>query len=60
MGMKRLSGGGRNSSGDLRVEFKVNMPKYWSANQRTIIELLADEMDDKTAKRIMNLNQYKQ
>lgn len=59
MGMKRLSGG-RNSSGDLRVEFKVNMPKYWSANQRTIIELLADEMDDKTAKRIMNLNQFKE
>lgn len=58
MGMKRLQSRGP-SSGDLRVEFKVSMPKYLSANQRTILEMLADEMDDKTAKRIMNLNQYK-
>lgn len=59
MGMKRLGGRGP-ASGDLRVEFKVSMPKYLSANQRTILEMLADEMGDKTAKRIMNLNQYKQ
>ncbi len=59
MGMKRLGGRGP-ASGDLRVEFKVNMPKYLSANQRTILEMLADEMGDKTAKRIMNVNQYKQ
>lgn len=59
MGMKRLSGRGP-TSGDLRVEFKVNMPKYLSANQRTLLEMLADEMGDKTAKRIMNLNAYKQ
>lgn len=58
MGMKRLGGRGP-ASGDLRVEFKVSMPKYLSANQRTILEMLADEMGDKTAKRIMNLNQYK-
>ena len=57
MGMKRLGGRGP-SSGDLRVEFKVNMPKYLSANQRTILEMLADEMGDKSAKRIMNLGQY--
>lgn len=58
MGMKRLNG--RNSAGDLRVEFKVGMPKYLSANQRTLVEMLADEMNDKTAKRIMNIGQYKQ
>jgi molecular chaperone DnaJ len=59
MGMKQL-GGRRNQKGDLRVEFKVQMPKYLSANQRTILEMLADEMGDKNAKRIMNLGQYSQ
>jgi molecular chaperone DnaJ len=54
MGMKKL-GGRREGSGDLRVEFKVQMPKYLSANQRTIVEMLADELGDKTAKRIMNV-----
>jgi len=53
-GMKKLNGR-RNASGDLKVEFKVTMPKYLSANQRTIVEMLADEMGDKTAKRIMNI-----
>lgn len=55
MGMPKL-GGRRSASGDLRVEFKVAMPKYLSANQRTILEMLADELGDKTAKRIMNVN----
>jgi molecular chaperone DnaJ len=45
--------------GDLKVEFKVAMPKYLTANQRTIIEMLADEFDDKTAKRIMNVGRAK-
>ncbi|KAI1281097.1 hypothetical protein F5Y07DRAFT_355366 [Xylaria sp. FL0933] len=54
MGMKQL-GSRRGGTGDLRVEFRVAMPKYLSANQRTIIEMLADEMGDKTAKRIMNV-----
>lgn len=54
MGMKKLGGKGRGA-GDLRVEFKVQMPKYLTANQRTILEVLADEMGDKTAKRIMNV-----
>jgi molecular chaperone DnaJ len=54
MGMKKLQGR-KSGSGDLKVEFKVQMPKYLSANQRTIIEMLADEMGDKTAKRIMNV-----
>nr|AXS58634.1 mitochondrial chaperone DnaJ homeolog p [Epichloe coenophiala] len=55
MGMKRL-GARRGGSGDLRVEFRVNMPKYLSANQRTIVEMLADEMGDKTARRVMNVS----
>lgn len=55
MGMKRL-GARRAGTGDLNVEFRVNMPKYLSANQRTIAEMLADEMEDKTAKRIMNVS----
>lgn len=59
MGMKRLGGRGP-SSGDLRVDFKVNMPKYLSANQRTILEMLADEMGDKSAKRIMGLDKMRQ
>ncbi|KAL9131551.1 MAG: hypothetical protein Q9217_000565 [Psora testacea] len=54
MGMPKI-GGRRNASGDLRVEFKVTMPKYLSANQRAILEMLADELGDKTAKRIMNM-----
>lgn len=58
MGMKKLSSR-RGNNGDLKVEFKVQMPKYLSVNQRTIIEMLADEMGDKSAKRIMNLNQYR-
>jgi molecular chaperone DnaJ len=52
MGMKKL-GSRRAVKGDLRVEFKVNMPKYLSQNQRTILEMLADEMNDKTAKRMI-------
>ncbi|KAK2037037.1 chaperone DnaJ [Colletotrichum somersetense] len=54
MGMKKLDGR-RGGSGDLKVEFKVNMPKYLSANQRTLVEMLANEMGDKTARRIMNV-----
>ena len=54
MGMKRLSGGRRSGNGDLRVEFKVQMPKYLSVNQRALMEMLANDLNDKTAKRIMN------
>ncbi|KAF2791022.1 hypothetical protein K505DRAFT_339912 [Melanomma pulvis-pyrius CBS 109.77] len=54
MGMKVL-GGRRNAKGDLKVEFKVHMPKSLSANQRTILEMLADEMNDTSAKRVMNI-----
>lgn len=57
MGMKKLGSRGRgfNPMGDLKVEFKVAMPKYLTSNQRTILEVLADEMGDKTAKRTMNI-----
>ncbi|RAK71548.1 BRO1-domain-containing protein [Aspergillus fijiensis CBS 313.89] len=57
MGMKKLGGRSRNFSptGDLKVEFKVAMPKYLTSNQRTILEVLADEMGDTTAKRIMDI-----
>ncbi|TVY87506.1 DnaJ-like protein 1, mitochondrial [Lachnellula willkommii] len=54
MGMKKLQGR-RTGSGDLRVEFKVAMPKYLNTNQRTILEMLADELNDQTAKRVMNV-----
>ncbi|KAL9612266.1 MAG: hypothetical protein Q9167_003134 [Letrouitia subvulpina] len=54
MGMPKL-GSRRNANGDLRVEFKVSMPKYLSANQRTILEMLADELGDTGAKRVMNI-----
>ncbi|KAL9098995.1 MAG: hypothetical protein Q9163_005439, partial [Psora crenata] len=55
MGMPKI-GGRRNATGDLRVEFKVAMPKYLTASQRTILEMLADELGDKNAKRIMNVS----
>lgn len=51
-GMPKL-GGRRNASGDLYVEFKVSMPKYLSSNQRTILEMLADELGDNTARRMV-------
>jgi molecular chaperone DnaJ len=57
MGMKKLTGRSRGFSptGDLKVEFKVAMPKYLTGNQRTILEVLADEMNDKTARRVMDI-----
>lgn len=58
MGMPRL-GGRRNARGDLRVEYKVSMPKYLTSNQRTILEMLADELEDRSAKRVMNVGKTK-
>ncbi|KAI9658489.1 MAG: hypothetical protein M1831_003927 [Alyxoria varia] len=55
MGMKKL-GSRRMGKGNLRVEFKVQMPKYLSTNQRAIMEMMANETEDKTAKRIMNFD----
>jgi molecular chaperone DnaJ len=54
-GMKRL-GSRRAGNGDLKVEFRVALPKYLTANQRVLVEMLADEMGDTTAKRVMNVN----
>ena len=56
MGMKKLEGR-RRGNGDLRVEFKVQMPKYLSTNQRAIMEMMANDLGDKSAKRIMNFDQ---
>jgi molecular chaperone DnaJ len=52
MGMAKLNSR-RGTKGDLKVEFKVSTPKYLSPNQRTIAEMLANEMGDTSAKRIM-------
>lgn len=52
MGMSKINSR-RGAKGDLKVEFKVSMPKYLSANQRTYVEMLADEMGDQTARRVM-------
>ncbi|KAJ6011912.1 hypothetical protein N7499_013116 [Penicillium canescens] len=62
MGMKKLGARvrGFTPNGDLKVEFKVAMPKYLTGNQRTILEVLADEMNDKTAKRTMNFSADKE
>ncbi|KAL2016649.1 hypothetical protein VTK56DRAFT_3229 [Thermocarpiscus australiensis] len=54
-GMPKL-GGRRGGLGDLKVEFRVAMPKYLTSNQRALVEMLADELGDKSAKRIMNLH----
>lgn len=53
MGMP-IVGSRVGAAGDLRVEFKVNMPKYLTPNQMAIAEALADEMGDHSAKRIIN------
>lgn len=53
-GMKKI-GERRNGYGDLKVEFKVSMPKYLTSKQRIILEMLADDMGDSSAKRIMNV-----
>ncbi|QIX00025.1 hypothetical protein AMS68_005542 [Peltaster fructicola] len=59
MGMKKLNSR-RPAFGDLRVAFKITMPRSLSVNQKTLLEMLADEFDDKSATRTMNLKQYRQ
>ncbi|KAF8457799.1 hypothetical protein BGX38DRAFT_729108 [Terfezia claveryi] len=56
MGMPQIGDvlGGRRK-GDMKVEFKVQMPKALTVNQRMLLEALADEMRDKGAKRIMGV-----
>ena len=60
MGMKILSSGRRSGRGDLKVEFTVAMPKYLSVNQRTILEMLADEMGDANARRVIHPGKMKE
>ncbi|CAZ82810.1 unnamed protein product [Tuber melanosporum] len=48
------------SVGNFTVEFKVNPPKTLTARQRILLEMLAEELDDKTARRIMGVNSEKQ
>ena len=55
-GMPKLGARRGSRMGDLKVEFRVAMPKYLSSNQRALVEMLADELGDKSAKRIMNLH----
>ncbi|KAF8429525.1 putative mitochondrial DnaJ chaperone [Tirmania nivea] len=58
MGMSQIGGGGvlgGRRRGDMKVEFKVQMPKALTANQRVLVEILADDMKDKGAKRIMGV-----
>lgn len=58
MGMSKI-GSRRGAKGDLRIEFKVTMPKFLNQNQRYLLEMLADEMGDKNAKRVMNVGESK-
>ncbi|KAF2452722.1 hypothetical protein BDY21DRAFT_375300 [Lineolata rhizophorae] len=53
LGMRVLNSR-RGTNGDLKVEFKVQMPRYLSSNQRMLVEMLADELGDKNATRIMH------
>lgn len=54
MGMPKI-GDRRRATGDLRIEFKVTMSKHLDSNQRAILEMLADEIRDQTAMRLMNV-----
>ncbi|KAG0132613.1 hypothetical protein HOY82DRAFT_557755 [Tuber indicum] len=42
--------------GNFTVEFKVNPPKTLTAHQRILLEMLAEELNDKTARRIMGVS----
>ncbi|PWW74027.1 hypothetical protein C7212DRAFT_359221 [Tuber magnatum] len=53
-GMRELNSPKR--FGDLKVELKLNPPRTLTPRQRTLLEMLADEFNDKTARRIMNVN----
>jgi molecular chaperone DnaJ len=55
MGMKKI-GGRTRGNGDMKVEFKVSMPKYLTTNQRAIMEMMANEMGDNSAKRVMDFS----
>ncbi|PHH65855.1 hypothetical protein CDD81_1224 [Ophiocordyceps australis] len=54
LGFKKLNQGRRSETGSLIIEFRVTIPKYLSSNQRTLVEMLANELGDKTARRVTN------
>ncbi|PFH59525.1 hypothetical protein XA68_12228 [Ophiocordyceps unilateralis] len=56
MGIKRLNSRRNSGFGDLKVEFRVNMPKSLNGTQRTLLEMLADSLGDKSARRVMNVS----
>ncbi|EWC44111.1 hypothetical protein DRE_07168 [Drechslerella stenobrocha 248] len=53
-GMSKLTSR-KGVHGDLQVEFKVSLPKSLTASQRALLEMLADDIGDHQAKRIMNI-----
>jgi molecular chaperone DnaJ len=57
-GMKKLNHR-YNARGDLKVEFRVQMPRALTARQRSLLEQLADELGDQQATRTMNVNKEK-
>ncbi|KAK6521949.1 hypothetical protein TWF281_002522 [Arthrobotrys megalospora] len=54
-GMSKLTSR-KGAYGDLKVEFRVSLPKSLTASQRTLLEMLADDLGDHQAKRIMNVS----
>ncbi|KAF3921683.1 hypothetical protein ABW21_db0202167 [Orbilia brochopaga] len=54
-GMSKLTSR-KGAYGDLKVEFKVSLPKTLTASQRTLLEMLADDLGDHQARRIMNVS----
>ncbi|KAJ6264264.1 hypothetical protein Dda_0408 [Drechslerella dactyloides] len=54
-GMSKLTSR-KGAFGDLKVEFKVSLPKSLTASQRTLLEMLADDLGDHQARRIMNVS----
>ncbi|KAK6496513.1 hypothetical protein TWF481_002528 [Arthrobotrys musiformis] len=55
-GMSKLTSR-KGAYGDLKVEFRVSLPKSLTASQRTLLEMLADDIGDHQAKRIMNVSE---
>ncbi|KAK6353249.1 hypothetical protein TWF696_005226 [Orbilia brochopaga] len=55
-GMSKLTSR-KGAYGDLKVEFKVALPKSLTASQRTLLEMLADDLGDHQARRIMNVSE---
>ncbi len=48
-GMPKIRGG---SKGDLKIDFRVNMPKSLTPQQRSLLEALADAFEDRNCRRV--------